>query len=95
MSFPKYETAIAQRHAAIKKNRAFFLTQMDNLVDDHYGQYALLRDEKIIGYYDSAGDAVQAAMCHFPDDASYSVEKIDPEPIYMGMRADVVVTSRN
>ena len=95
MALPKYETAIAQRSKAIKENREVIRKLLSKLAENHRGQYALVRHKDIQGYYDSAWDALQAAMRLYPDDAAYSVEKIEPEPIYMGMRADVVVSSRS
>lgn len=94
MALPKYKTAIAQRSVAIRENRDFFRKHIHELAEKHRGQYALLRHMEIVGYYDTAWDALQAAMGMYPNDASYSVEKIEPEPIYMGMHADVVVSSR-
>lgn len=95
MPFPKYETAIAQRNTAIKENLDVFRKQLDRLAEEHRGEYVLIREKKIVGFYQTAADALQAAMHMYPNDARYSVQKIEPEPICMGMYADVVVGSRS
>lgn len=83
----KYETAVAQRREAIRKNHAAFKKLVVKLGEEYAGKYVLLRDAAIVGCYESAADAVRAGVTMYPNDVRYSVERVQEEPIYMGMYA--------
>lgn len=67
----------------IEKNQKAFQAQIHDLVKHHRGRYALLRNEEIVGIYDTVRDA-QMTGNKFFEDGLYSVQKIDPEPVNLG-----------
>ena len=43
----------------------FFVEQLPVLLDEHQGQVALIRQRRIVGYFDSMQDAVDAGIKQF------------------------------
>ena len=43
----------------------FFVEQLPALLDDHQGQVALINRRKIVGYFDTMQDAVDAGIRQF------------------------------
>jgi hypothetical protein len=63
------------RQEEVDRNFEFFSKELSNLIIDHRDRYALLRDGKITGIYDTFMDAQTAATQLF-DDEIYSIQKI-------------------
>lgn len=77
------------KNKTIKENYEYFKSQLPDLLERDAGKYALLRDKKIIGIYDTVRDA-QMTGEKFYDDNLFSVQKIDNKPIELGFFSHAV-----
>ena len=67
----------------IERNYAAFLDIREELLDKDEGRYALLRDRKVEGIFDSPGEAARIGYKKFGD-RNYSVQLITDEPVDLG-----------
>lgn len=72
-----------RKQEEVDKNLAFFLKELPNIPATYRGKFAVIRQQAIIGYYDTVGDAVKAAQTAYPDEL-YSVQQITDLPINLG-----------
>ncbi len=61
--------------AEVDRNFEAFRGMLPDLLKDHAGKYALLRDTKLIEKFDTAGDALIYAQAQFPD-GLYSIQEV-------------------
>lgn len=66
---------MSDRRKEISQNLEYFLRELPGLLAEHPGKFALLRHKKIIGFYETAMDAVSAANTMYPD-GIFSVQQI-------------------
>ncbi len=66
-----------------KKNFAFYKTILTNLDERQHGKYLLLKDSKVIEYYDDIESANIAANSMFPDKL-FSIQKVAQKPADLG-----------
>ena len=71
------------RQARIEINLRFFRTLLPSLINEHRGRYALLRDETLVGVYDTVRDAKLTADRFF-EDGNYSIQQITETPVNLG-----------
>ncbi len=45
----------------VQKNYQFFDTNRDSIIKDHEGKYVLLKDEKVIDYFETMQQAIEKA----------------------------------
>jgi hypothetical protein len=64
----------------VDRNYDAFTRILGTLLEDHRDQLALMRDAKIVGYYESPRDALLAAAELFPD-GIFSIQEVTDEPI--------------
>lgn len=69
---------MTSKEQVINKNFEAFQLLLPNLLQQHLGKYALLRDEKVVNFFDSIGDAVRYAKAQYDDDL-YSVQLVTNE----------------
>lgn len=68
----------------IGQNYDVFMAQMEDLLQDNReGQYALIRCREIIGFFNSAGEAVRAGDSMFGD-RLFSVQEVRSKPSDLG-----------
>jgi hypothetical protein len=67
----------------VDRNYDAFLRELPALIVSHRGQYALMKDEKIINFFSSAEDARAAAVA-FIDDKVFSIQQVTDTPIDLG-----------
>lgn len=72
-----------RRQLEIDQNFDFFQSQIRNLFEEHRGKYALLRDQRIIGFFARVEDAARAAEQQFAD-GIFSIQVVEPEPVDLG-----------
>jgi len=65
----------ASKLSALKLNYAAFTQLLPELLLDHEGQYALMRDGRIIEYFGSPREALLAGRRQFADDL-FSVQEV-------------------
>ena len=71
------------RDSEIDSNYMAFKVLLDSILKNHCGEYALMRDKRIVSYHDSAGDAERAGAKNFADHI-YSVQLVSREPVDLG-----------
>jgi hypothetical protein len=62
----------------IDRNFAFFQAELSQLLSAHSGKFALIRDQKITGFYDTAHDA-QTAGAQLYQDGLFSIQQVSSE----------------
>jgi hypothetical protein len=67
----------------VDKNYEAFTKQLPELLASHAGQFALMRDGEIIGFFDTARDAYLAGQKLY-DDGLFSVQEIIKTPVELG-----------
>jgi hypothetical protein len=71
------------RELEIRQNYSFFKEIVASLMDQHAGQFALIRNRTIVEYYNSAGSAVADGARRFGD-LPFSVQRVIDRPIDLG-----------
>jgi hypothetical protein len=62
----------------VDRNFAFFQQELPQLLPGHGGKFALIRDCKITGFYDTAQDALTAGAQLYQDDL-FSIQRVTEE----------------
>jgi hypothetical protein len=70
--------AIRTKQEEVDRNFAFFQQELPRLVMQHAGKFALIRDCKITGYYDTASDA-HIAGTQLYNDGLFSIQQVTKE----------------
>ena len=63
------------RKQEVEQNLAYFLGELPRLSSTHRGKFALLRQQNIVGYYDTVMDAISAGNSLYPDKL-FSVQQV-------------------
>ena len=71
------------RQEEVDRNFAFFSAELPNLLIHQRGRFALIREQKIIGFYDTALDALTSAQQLYGD-GLFSIQKVSEEVIDLG-----------
>lgn len=72
----------------VERNMYAFLPKLRELLPEHEGSYALLRNQHIEGVHRKLGDALRAAYAQFAD-GIFSIQKITDKPVELGMFSNV------
>jgi len=78
----------ARQNEEVDRNYDAFTRVLGSIIDTHRDKLALMRDERIVGYYDTPREALQAASELFPDDI-FSIQEVTDEPIDLGFWSHV------
>jgi hypothetical protein len=68
----------------VDTNFDFFQRTLTAYLQEHSGEYALLRHRAVVGFYRSPGDADRAGKVQFPD-GLYSIQEVADEPVNLGL----------
>lgn len=75
-------------HAALSRevdrNYDFFQRHITTYLPEQTGRYALLRDRKVIGFYDDPGEAAAEGARRFQDNI-FSIQEVSTAPIDLGL----------
>jgi len=71
------------RQKEIDLNYDFFLRNLGALLVDHEGEFALIRNREVIGFYNEIGAAFRDGLNKF-EDRMFSVQKVTREPVELG-----------
>jgi len=71
------------REVEIEQNYAVFLGLLVELMQQNEGRYALLRNCKLEGLFDTPGEAVRGGFARFGDE-DFSIQLITDEPVDLG-----------
>lgn len=71
------------RREELEKNYAAFTAQLPQLLQTHAGKFALMRDGKIVEFFDTARDAYVAGQKIHPDGV-FSVQRVVEGSVDLG-----------
>lgn len=72
----------------VDRNYDVFVRLLGTILDEHRDQLALMRDGRLIGYFETPRDALRAASELFPD-GIFSIQEVTDEPIDLGFWSHV------
>ena len=72
-----------QRRKEIDRNYDFLQRNLARLLPRHEGQYALLKDCRVEGFFDKPGEAYREGMVRFID-GLFSIQEVTREPLDLG-----------
>ena len=72
----------------VDQNFDAFQRIVGELLTEHRDRYALMRDAKIVEFFDTPGDAYREGMCRF-DDEIFSIQEVTDQPIDLGFFSHV------
>ena len=76
----------ALRHE-ISSNFDYFQRTLAEHLRAHAGEYVLLRQRRVHGYFASVEEADHEGWTRFPDQL-YSIQQVTPEPVDLGIYAN-------
>ena len=71
------------KEVEIERNYAVFLDLLGELMPQNEGRYALFRDCRLEGVFDTPGDAVRSGTARFGDQ-QFSIQLITDKPVDLG-----------
>ncbi len=74
--------------AEVDRNYDFFQRNLATFMKDHAGQYALLKEQRVVDFFERAGDAFRYAIAHYAD-RIFSIQEVIDEPIDLGFFSHV------
>lgn len=72
-----------QRAQEIEKNFAAFQSVVGNLVPEHEGKFALMRNAEVVAVYEKLVDALLAGHTDFQD-GMFSIQEVTTKPLDLG-----------
>jgi hypothetical protein len=72
-----------QKTDQIEKNYKAFLAKLPELMTTHAGKFALLHDEEVVEFFDTARDAFSAGQKLYPGN-DFSVQKVTTASFDLG-----------
>lgn len=72
----------------VDRNYDAFVRVLGSILDKHRDQLALMRDGRIVAYFEKPGEAYRAGLGHFPD-GIFSIQEVTDEPIDLGFWSHV------
>ena len=81
------EEADRQR-TEVDRNYAAFERLLGEILAEHRDQVALMRDGKIVAFFDKVSDALRDGWARFPD-GIFSIQEVTDEPIDLGFWSHV------
>ena len=79
---------LARQRQEVDRNYDAFVRVLGTILPEHRDQLALMRDERIVGYYANPRDALHAATELFPD-GIFSIQEVTDEAIDLGFWSHV------
>ena len=68
----------------VDANYAVMQEKITDIIADHEGQYALMKDKQIVEFFDSWEDAIKYGNNQY-DNGIFSVQKVSNEVVSLGM----------
>lgn len=72
-----------ERQREVEQNFLAFQGVVGSLLPEHEGEYALMRDGKVVEVFGELVDAVVAGHSRFPD-GMYSIQEVTTKPLDLG-----------
>ena len=77
-----------RQNEEVDRNYDVFMRMLGSILDEHRDQLALMRDGKIVEFFDKPADAYRAGVERFPD-RIFSIQEVTDEPIDLGFWSHV------
>ncbi len=77
-----------RQEAEVDHNYDAFVLMLPSLLDQHRDQCALMREGRVIEYFDHVGDAYRAGVTRYSD-GIFSIQEVTDEPIDLGFFSHV------
>lgn len=74
---------VARQKLEVDRNYDAFMRILSSILAEHRDEYALMRDEKIVGFFKRPGDANRAGVETYSD-GIFSIQEVTDEPIDLG-----------
>ncbi len=68
----------------VDDNFEFFKSKLNEIITDHEGKFALIKNQEIKGYFDKSGDALVAGKKKYPDGV-FSIQEVTKRKISFGI----------
>jgi len=78
----------ARQQVEVDRNYDVFNRMLSSIIGEHRDQLALMRDGKIVGFFETPRAALEAADQLFPDQI-FSIQEVTDEPIDLGFWSHV------
>lgn len=72
----------------VDRNYDFFMRHLGQYLPEHRDQYALLKNEALIGFFEKPGDAYREGLRRYADQV-FSIQEVTDEPIDLGFFSHV------
>lgn len=80
----------SDQNREIEDNFDFFNRNLKKYLPNHKNQYALLKDKKLIAFYDSIADAYYAGYKKYGNQP-FSLQHVTEEPAHLGLWSDAII----
>ncbi len=77
-----------QQRIEVDRNYDAFTRALGGIIPTHRDQFALMRDGRIVAYFDKPGDAYREGVSRYPD-TIFSIQEVTDEPIDLGFWSHV------
>lgn len=67
----------------VDRNYDFFQRHLSEFLKERAGQYALLKSESVVDFYDGPGEAYRAGLARYPNRV-FSIQRVTSEPVDLG-----------
>jgi hypothetical protein len=74
---------LERQREEIDRNYDAFTSMLTSILTEHRDQNALMKDGRIVDYFDKPGEAYRAGLERFPD-GIFSIQEVTDEPIHLG-----------
>jgi hypothetical protein len=78
----------ARQKQEVDRNYDALMRMLGSVLIEHRDQLALMRDGRIVGYYQTPREALHAASGLFPD-GIFSIQEVTDEPLDLGFWSHV------
>ena len=77
------------RQQEIKRNYEAFMQKLPQIAQTARGKFALMRDQDIVAFFDTAGDALTAGQKLYAD-RRFSIQQVEEAPVDLGFYSHAV-----
>ena len=78
------------RQDQIDRNYATFQKNLPRYLETQRGKFALMRDEEVVDFFDTARDAFVAGNRLFGEEGEFSVQQVTAAPVDLGFFSHAV-----
>lgn len=79
---------LAAQQRQIDGNYDAFQRSLSSVIGQHRDEFALMRDQSVVDFFRSAGDAYRAGLSRFSD-GMFSIQEVTDQPIDLGFHSVV------